>query len=116
MAPIRVALDIDGTLVEHGPFFSALSRCPGLEIHIVTGRSPEDRTVTLGELESLGIRHAGLHFADQWEDKGRLCREIGADILFEDQDEYIRWVPEGTLVFKARNGGNFDFDARTWLT
>jgi hypothetical protein len=115
MKKIKVALDVDGTIDLHDGFFAALSRVPVFEVHIVTGRGPEDRELTLKELAAWGVAHAGLHFADRWEDKARLCKELGISIFFEDQDEYIRWVPEGILVFKGRSGGNFDFDAGCWV-
>jgi hypothetical protein len=36
--------------------------------------------------------------------------------FFDDQDECIAPVDERTLVFKIRNGGNFDFDERKRLS
>jgi hypothetical protein len=38
------------------------------------------------------------------------------DIYFDDQDECIQDVDERTVVFKIRNGGNFEFDQRKWLS
>ena len=49
-------------------------------------------------------------------DKGRLCRELRIDIYFDDQDECVVGVDEATTVFKIRNGGNFDYDGRKWLS
>jgi hypothetical protein len=48
--------------------------------------------------------------------EGRLCRELAIGIYFDDQDECLADVGEETTVFKVRNGGNFDFAARTWLS
>ncbi len=53
-----------------------------------------------------------LHFARSLTDKARLCRELEID----DQDECIVPVDERTTVFKIRNGGNFDFAQRKWLS
>lgn len=57
-----------------------------------------------------------LHFARSLDDKARLCRELEIDVYFDDQDECIQDVGERTTVFKIRNGGNFDFDERKWLS
>ena len=69
-----------------------------------------------GSAGEAGHRHDELHFARSLEDKGRLCRELAIDIFFDDQDECIVPVDERTLVCKIRNGGNFDFDERKWLS
>jgi hypothetical protein len=34
----------------------------------------------------------------------------------DDQDECIQDIGEQTTVFKIRNGGNFDFDEKKWLS
>jgi hypothetical protein len=67
-------------------------------------------------LADWGIAYDELHFANSLSDKGRLCRELNIDIFFDDQDECIVPVTERTLVFKIRNGGNFDFNERKWLS
>ena len=41
---------------------------------------------------------------------------MAIDVFFDDQDECIVAVDERTLVLKVRNGGNFDFDTRKWLS
>ena len=48
--------------------------------------------------------------------KGELCVAHGVDLFFDDQDECIVGVPESVLVCKLRNGGNFDFAARRWVS
>lgn len=35
-------------------------------------------------------------------------------MYFDDQDECVVGVDEKTTGFIIRNGGNFDFDQRTW--
>jgi hypothetical protein len=39
-----------------------------------------------------------------------------AHIYFDDQDECVVDVGEATTVFKIRNGSNFDFDERKWIS
>lgn len=113
-ALVKVALDIDGSITEHPAFMAALSQAPGTEIHILTGRGPEDHEATVRELATLGIRYSKIHYADTWADKGALCESLRIEILVEDQDEYIRHIPERVLVLKPRNGGNYDFLKRVW--
>ena len=64
----------------------------------------------------LGIQFDELHFARSLDDKARLCRELRIDVYFDDQDECIQDVGEAITVFKIRNGGNFDFRAKKWLS
>lgn len=46
----------------------------------------------------------------------RLCRELSIDLYFDDQDECVVGVDEQTTVLKIRNGGNFDFSEKQWLS
>src|SRR5690349_16083235 len=69
-----------------------------------------------GQSAGWGIRYDELHFARSLPDKGRLCRELDLDVYFDDQDECIVGVDERTVVFKVRNGGNFDFQQQKWLS
>jgi hypothetical protein len=82
---------------------------------ILTYRDPEREDATRAELAGWGIAFDDLVLAPSLDAKGRLCEEHRIDIFFDDQDECIAPVPERTLVFKLRNGGNFDFDSRRWL-
>jgi hypothetical protein len=116
---VRIALDIDGLLDEHPEFFRFLSAALQAEGHfvaILTYRHPDSRVKTEEALARWGIAHDALHFAQSLQDKGRLCRELRIDILFDDQDEVISAVDESTLVFKIRNGGNYAFGERKWLS
>ena len=115
---MRVGLDIDGLLDERPDFFAFLStalRAGGHFVAILTYRDPASRPRTEEQLTAWGIGYDELHFAESLGDKGRLCREVEIDVYFDDQDECLVGVGEGTTVFKIRNGGNFDFDAKTWL-
>ncbi len=116
---MRIGLDLDGLLDEQPAFFAFLSaalRAAGHFVAVLTYRDPESRPRTEAFLAELGIAHDELHFARSLGDKGRLCRELRIDVYFDDQDECIVPVDERTTVFKIRNGGNFDFDERKWLS
>lgn len=116
---MRIGLDLDGLLDEQPAFFAFLTavlRAGGHFVTVLTYRDPEGRARTEAQLAGWGVVHDELHFARSLDDKGRLCRELGLDIYFDDQDKCIRDVGERTTVFKVRNGGNFDFDQRKWLS
>lgn len=116
---MRIGLDLDGLLDERPDFFAFLTaalRAGGHFVAVLTYRDPESRARTEAQLASWGISHDELHFARSLSDKGRLCRELDIDLYFDDQDECIQDVPEKTTVFKVRNGGNFDFGDKKWLS
>ncbi len=116
---MRIGLDLDGLLDERPDFFAFLTaalRAGGHFVAVLTYRDPESRARTEAQLAGWGIAFDELRFARSLADKGRLCRELGIDVYFDDQDECIQDVPEGTTVFKIRNGGNFDFGERKWLS
>src|SRR3954469_24935953 len=116
---MRVGLDLDGLLDERPDFFAFLTAALRAGSHFVaalTYRDPESRPRTEAQLAGWGIIYDELHFPRSLADKGRLCRELAIDLYFDDQDECIQDVPEGTTVFKIRNGGNFDFAERKWLS
>ena len=116
---MRVGLDIDGLLDERPEFFAFLSaalRAAGHFVAVLTFRDPASRSRTEDQLAAWGVTYDELHFAHSLADKGRLCREVRIDIYFDDQDECVVAVDEGTTVFKIRNGGNFDFDAKKWMS
>jgi hypothetical protein len=91
-------------------------RGQGHYVAVLTYRDLDAHERTEAFLASLGIRFDELHFARSLDDKGRLCRELALDVYFDDQDECLVGVEERTAVFKFRNGGNFDFDQRKWLS
>ena len=112
---MKVALDIDGTISEHPGFFAALSsalRAAGHQVLILTYRDPARAEATRSQLAGWGIEFDELVIAPSLESKGELCARHGVGLFFDDQDECIVAVPEGILVFKVRNGGNFDFEKR----
>ncbi|VTS08070.1 hypothetical protein [Tuwongella immobilis] len=116
---MKVALDIDGTISEHPQFFAWLSQQlqqAGHSVLILTFRDPAREAHTRAELTNWGIVFDALVFAESMTAKGPLCGIHGVELLFEDQDECIVNVPERVLVFKIRNGGNFDFDSQQWVS
>jgi hypothetical protein len=116
---MRVGLDLDGLLDERPDFFAFLTaflRAGRHFVAVLTYRDPESRARTEEQLAGWGIAFDELHFARSLSDKGRLCRELQIDLYFDDQDECVVGVDEKTTVFKIRNGGNFDFEERKWLS
>ena len=116
---MRIGLDLDGLLDERPDFFAFMTaalRGGGHFVAVLTYRDPDSKARTEAQLACWGVLYDELHFARSLSDKGRLCRELAIDLYFDDQDECIQDVPETTTVFKVRNGGNFDFRERKWLS
>src|SRR5262249_39933379 len=116
---MNVALDIDGTISEHPELFALLSaslRAAGHAVIVLTYRDPERVEHTRTELAAWGITYDAIVFADSLAAKGELCRLHRIDVFIDDQDECIVGVPESVLVLKVRNGGNFDYAGRRWLS
>jgi hypothetical protein len=116
---MRIGLDLDGLLDEQPAFFAFLTaalRDGGHFVAVLTYRDPDSRERTVAQLAGWGIAFDELHFARSLDDKGRLCRELSLDVYFDDQDECLAGVDERTTVFKIRNGGNFNFAERKWLS
>jgi hypothetical protein len=116
---MRIGLDLDGLLDERPDFFAFLTaalRHAGHFVAVLTYRDPESCQRTQAQLAAWGIAYDELHFARTLDDKGRLCRELDLDVYFDDQDECLAGVDERTTVFKVRNGGNFDFAQKKWLS
>ena len=116
---MRIGLDIDGLIDERPEFFAFLSgtlRAAGHFVAVLTYRDPERVQHTQRQLTKWGVTYDELHFASALSDKGRLCRELAIDVYFDDQDECVVGVDEATTVLKIRNGGNFDFAAKKWLS
>ena len=116
---MRIGLDLDGLLDERTDFFAFLTvalRTGGHFVAVLTYRDPDSRSRTEAQLAGWGIAYDELHFARSLTDKAHLCRELDIDVYFDDQDECLQDVDERTTVFKIRNGGNFDFEEKKWLS
>jgi uncharacterized HAD superfamily protein len=116
---VTIALDIDGTISEHPEFFALLSaafRRAGHRVIVLTYRDPARVAATREQLARWGVEFDELVIAGSLGGKGELCAAHGVDLFFDDQDECIVGVPESVLVCKLRNGGNFDFATRRWVS
>jgi hypothetical protein len=116
---MNIALDIDGTISERPDFFAELStsfRRAGHRVLVLTYRDPARADATRVQLAAWGVEFDQLVIAPSLNSKGAMCAAHGVHLFFDDQDECIADVPESVLVFKVRNGGNFDFDSRRWLS
>lgn len=116
---MNVALDIDGTISEHPQFFAVLSsalRAAGHRVIVLTYRNPDWVAATEAKLKEWGIAFDELVIAPSLTSKGALCASLDVDLFFDDQDECIADVPESVLVCKVRNGGNFNFEDRRWVS
>jgi uncharacterized HAD superfamily protein len=113
---IKIGLDMDGTITEFPDFFAALTRSDQFEVHIITGRGPEHEEITKLELEKFGIRFDKLHLVDAtWAEKGKICKDLGIQIMFDDMDEFIKHISPDTMVFKVRNDGNWNGAHNDWI-
>lgn len=116
---MTIALDIDGTISEHPEFFALLSaafRRAGHRVLVLTYRDPARADATREQLARWGVEFDELVIAGSLGGKGELCAAHGVDLFFDDQDECIVGVPESVLACKLRNGGNFDFATRRWVS
>lgn len=116
---MTIALDIDGTISERPEFFALLSvtfRLAGHRVIVLTYRDPARADATKAQLARWGVEFDELVIAESLGGKGKLCAAHGVDLFFDDQDECIVDVPESVLVCKVRNGGNFDFATRRWVS
>ena len=119
-SPLTVALDLDGTLdasLAATAFFRFLSttlRAAGHRVVILSYR-PFLRATAEQQLAEWGIVYDHLFWAESRADKGDLCRKLGVDVFFEDNDECIALVDDRTQVLKVRNLLNFDFASKKWM-
>ena len=116
---MKVARDIDGTISEHPKFFAMLSaalRAAGHHVIVLTFRDPARNATTREHLAAWGVVFDELVIVPSLEAKGEVCGTMGVDLFFDDQDECIVDVPESVVVCKVRNGGNFDFVRRQWVS
>ena len=103
---LRLAFDLDGTLTRHSDHLRFLADrvlMSGGEVHVITGRRPHERDLTLYELKNkLRFRFTELHVYPEEYDfelggkisaelaqsigewKSDLCDDLGVDILFDD--------------------------------
>lgn len=111
---MKILLDLDGTISYAPKFFALFTRAMKncAEIHVVTYRLEHQRQDTIEELKRLNVF---CHHLVLTKDKLRYVLENGIDVVFEDMDEFFRYMPESVTVFKIREAENFDFRSRRWV-
>ena len=109
----HLGLDLDGTIDERPDFFATLSHVWPGPVTVITYR--RDRAKAVADLARLGVRYDGLELVSAIDAKPAVVERLGITVYADDQDEMTAGMPEGVLVLKVRNGGNFDFDTRRWL-
>jgi len=103
-----IAIDIDDTITANVPFFVFLSQAAvaaGHTVLIVTFR--EDAASTEADLRGWGIHYTHLitstleahleHGVDEW--KAAVCREYGADVIFDDMPHVLKHMDFGVTRF-----------------
>lgn len=103
---MRIALDIDDTMTLHWGFFAFLAGAlldAGHEVVVITFRM--DRAGAVAELGARGVRFTRLVTATEealdehgWEAwKGRVCAELGVELLVDDDPEVQNHLPAGIV-------------------
>ncbi|MCX7166553.1 MAG: hypothetical protein NTV11_09785 [Rhodocyclales bacterium] len=80
--PLRIALDIDGTITADPDFFADLSGswiAAGRAVHIVSSRSPEARSETIIELKDYGIFFSAVYLLPPLSAAQKLCPHQNLD-------------------------------------
>lgn len=74
--PIKIGLDIDGTITADTDYFAELAAstlAEGGEVHVVTSRDEQARNETTAELKGYGLRYTALHFIPPMSAAKALC-------------------------------------------
>lgn len=108
-----IGIDLDGCIDEAPTFFKTLAECWPGAVYVITFRA--DLEKARRDVERFGIRYSELVLVGSFAQKADEIRARQIVVYFDDQDEILMHVPEWVTVFKIRNGGNYDFDARKWL-
>lgn len=108
-----IGIDLDGTIDESPDFFRLLTAVWPGRVYVITFRLDYEQAKK--DVAKFGVRYDELVLVDGFEQKAAVIVKHDIKVFFDDMDEVLMHVPEGVSVFKVRNGGNFDFDARKWL-
>lgn len=108
-----VGIDLDGTISENPLFFQVFTHSWPGKIIIVTMR--DDLEKAEADLKANYIRYDKVILVDKPEQKAFVIRLHSINVYFDDQDEMLKDIDQEVLVLKVRNGGNFDYDIKTWL-
>ena len=79
---MKYGIDIDGTITRFPVYFSEFTAgCvnQGVQVHIVTSRSPQGQKETVDELALLGIRYHHLHMLAPMSEAQKLCPHTDID-------------------------------------
>ena len=110
---LSIGLDLDGCIDEAPDFFSTLSEFWPAKVYIITFR--RDYEKPKGYVEQFNINYEEIILVNRFEDKAVVIKEKEITVYFDDQDEILMHIPENVVVFKIRNGGNFDYESKRWL-
>jgi len=110
-----IGLDIDGTITRHPAFFAFLSRAlrqAGHDVVVITFR--QDRASSESDLAQWGIAYSrlviwslGAH-TDMLRWKGDVCRELGVEVLFEDDPQVLCQVAPEIVSMMVVNHDEHD--------
>ena len=108
-----LGLDLDGVITEYPKIFQALTHSWPGPVLVITYR--DDSEQAKKDAEACGIRFDELILVSSFEEKGRVVRERGVAMYFDDQPEMLVGMPETTAIGLIRNAGNFDFEQDRWI-
>jgi hypothetical protein len=108
-----IGLDLDGTIDEAPEFFRVLPECWPGKVYVITYR--HDRAKAEQDVAKFGIRCDEVVVVSSFQQKAAEIANRGVAVYVDDQDEILLHIPEGVLVLKVRNGGNYDYESRQWL-
>lgn len=108
-----LGIDIDGTIDEAPFFFRFLSHAWRGPIYAITRRNDYDQAAR--DVQILGVKVDRIILVSSFAEKAKHIKDLNIKVFFDDMDEVLMHIPEGVVVFKIRNGGNFDYESRQWL-
>jgi uncharacterized HAD superfamily protein len=113
---MKIGIDLDNTITECPDFFSLMTNAfsPFAEIFIITNREKSAKSLQEIELEleKMNVFYQKIIITSE---KADFIIKNKIDIFFDDTDEYFLELPEKVKVFKIREAGNFDFEAKKWI-
>ena len=110
---MKLGVDIDGCIDDHGIFFSILTHSWPGKVYVITYRDDRDKAEQV--LKQYGIRWDELILVNSFDEKVKVVAEKGILVYFDDQPEMLRDIPQGVTVMLVRNEGNYDFEAKKWM-
>ena len=108
-----IGIDIDGCIDEFPIFFQTFSASWPGKVYIITMRSEPESVKKF--LEEKMIRYDELILAESFKDKGKIIRDKGIMVFFDDQPEIIKHINSNCACMLVRNEGNFDFENKRYV-